>query len=106
MQVPEIDTWILDVEGAEESVLNGTDFSVVRFNVILLECDGFGTTAQDKQKMSILEANNFKCGVAYRNCICKNNAFTSHHSAPVKSIFNYKDGMGRAKNSSLTFRMN
>ena len=37
LHVTHIDIWILDVEGAEESVLRGTDFSAVRFNAVAME---------------------------------------------------------------------
>lgn len=37
LHVTHVDIWILDVEGAEESVLRGTDFSAVRFNAVAME---------------------------------------------------------------------
>ena len=37
--VTHVDIWILDTEGAEESVLRGTDFREVHFNAVAMECD-------------------------------------------------------------------
>jgi hypothetical protein len=37
LHVTHVDIWILDVEGAEESVLKGTDFKAVRFNAVAME---------------------------------------------------------------------
>jgi len=39
MNVKHIDIWILDTEGAEESVLRGTDFNEVFINAVAMECD-------------------------------------------------------------------
>ena len=39
MNVKHIDIWILDTEGAEESVLRGTDFNEVNVNAVAMECD-------------------------------------------------------------------
>ena len=66
-----IDIWILDVEGAEESVLRGTDFSKVRINAIAMECDEHDTT-KNKRKTDIIEANGFECILVQRNCMCRN----------------------------------
>eukprot|EP00607_Mallomonas_marina_P002358 CAMPEP_0182425414 /NCGR_PEP_ID=MMETSP1167-20130531/11847_1 /TAXON_ID=2988 /ORGANISM="Mallomonas Sp, Strain CCMP3275" /LENGTH=259 /DNA_ID=CAMNT_0024606129 /DNA_START=23 /DNA_END=803 /DNA_ORIENTATION=+ len=38
IKLKHVDLWVLDVEGAEESALQGTDFSSIIFDVILLEC--------------------------------------------------------------------
>lgn len=37
LRVTHVDIWILDVEGAEESVLRGTDFNQVHFNAVAME---------------------------------------------------------------------
>ena len=37
LQVSHIDIWVLDVEGAEMSVLQGTDFDKVHFSTIVME---------------------------------------------------------------------
>ncbi len=39
MNVKHVDIWILDTEGAEESVLRGTDFNEVHINAVAMECD-------------------------------------------------------------------
>jgi len=38
ISVTHVDIWILDTEGAEESVLKGTDFNAVHFNAVAMEC--------------------------------------------------------------------
>jgi FkbM family methyltransferase len=69
-----IDVWILDTEGAEESVLRGTDFNQVRFNFICMECDATDPS-KNKNKVAIIEKNNFTCKLLERNCLCKNNEY-------------------------------
>ena len=46
-----IDIWILDVEGAEESVLRGTDFGKVRINAIAMECDEHDTSKNKRKQI-------------------------------------------------------
>eukprot|EP01031_Cornospumella_fuschlensis_P042130 gene42130-51445_t len=84
LNVKHIDIWILDVEGAEESVLRGTDFNSVRINAVAMECDMHDNT-KNERKTSILEANGFKCQLIERNCMCKNNAYEPRE-AKEKSI--------------------
>lgn len=84
LNVKHIDIWILDVEGAEESVLKGTDFNAVRINAVAMECDMHDTT-KNERKTSILEANGFTCHLIERNCMCKNKAFVPSE-AKEKSI--------------------
>lgn len=90
LNVKHIDIWILDVEGAEESVLKGTDFNEVRFNAVAMECDEHDI-AKNSRKTDILEANGFKCELIERNCMCKNNDHIAR-SAPQKSILRKWDG--------------
>ena len=82
--VRHVDIWVLDVEGAEESALLGTDFSQVRINAVAMECH-HKDEEKNKRKMAILEANNFKCDVVIRNCMCKHNEFQAH-TAPSFSV--------------------
>jgi hypothetical protein len=84
LNVKHIDIWILDVEGAEESVLQGTDFNAVRINAVAMECDMHDPT-KDERKTKILEQNGFKCELIERNCMCKNNLYTPSE-AKEKSI--------------------
>lgn len=37
LNIKHIDIWVLDVEGAEESVLRGTDLSAVNINAVAME---------------------------------------------------------------------
>lgn len=72
LNVKHIDLWILDVEGAEESVLKGVDFNEVNINFVAMECDEHDIE-KNERKTSILEANDFKCDLIDRNCMCRNN---------------------------------
>ena len=66
-----IDIWILDVEGAEESVLRGTDFNKVRINAIVMECDQ-NDVPKNKRKTDIIESHGFECTLVHTNCMCRN----------------------------------
>jgi FkbM family methyltransferase len=90
MNVRHIDVWILDTEGAEESVLQGTDFNEVHFNSVAMECDTHDVE-KNNRKMAILESNNFKCKLIERNCMCKHNDFLAR-SAPDRSTLKMWDG--------------
>lgn len=79
LRVDHIDIWILDTEGSEESVLMGTDFNAVRINAVAMECDEHDL-AKNERKISILEANNFKCQLVDRNCMCKHNYYKPSRS--------------------------
>lgn len=68
--VKHVDIWILDTEGAEESVLLGTDFDAVRINAVAMECDEHDVT-KNSRKTDILERNGFVCTLVERNCMCR-----------------------------------
>lgn len=80
----------LDLEGAEESALQGTDFSMVHFNAVAMECDDHDIS-KNKRKTDILEANGFKCTLVERNCMCKHRDFKPS-SAAEKSTLRKWDG--------------
>lgn len=90
LRVKHVDIWILDLEGAEESALIGTDFNAVHFNVVAMECDAHDI-GKNARKTDILEANNFKCILVERNCMCKHNDFKAT-SATEKSVLKKWDG--------------
>lgn len=90
LHINHIDIWILDVEGAEESVLKGTDFQNVRINAVAMECDEHDTS-KNARKTDILEANGFTCSLIERNCMCRNKLFTPS-GAPEKSLLRKWDG--------------
>ena len=90
LNVKHIDLWILDTEGAEESVLLGTDFNEIHFNAVAMECDEHDET-KNKRKMNILENNGFECRMVERNCMCKHKDFVAS-AAPVKSALRKWDG--------------
>lgn len=60
LNIPHVDIWILDVEGAELSVLQGTNFEEIHFNAIVMECDKTDP-AKDREKQEILTKNQFVC---------------------------------------------
>ena len=60
LNIYHIDIWILDVEGAELSVLQGTNFNEIQINVIVMECDKTDLI-RDRAKQEILERNQFIC---------------------------------------------
>jgi FkbM family methyltransferase len=74
LAVPRLDIWILDVEGAEEEVLLGTDFSAIHIDAIVMENDGFDPD-KDRRKVAILETNDFSCTQIDRNVFCKHKTF-------------------------------
>lgn len=90
LRVKHVDIWILDLEGAEESALIGTDFNAVHFNVVAMECDAHDI-GKNARKTDILEANNFKCILVERNCMCKHNDFQAR-SAAEKSVLKKWNG--------------
>lgn len=90
LNVQHIDLWILDTEGAEESVLKGTDFNAVHFDVVAMECDEHDIE-KNNRKTSILESNGFACELIERNCMCKHKDFTPH-STDHKSTLRKWDG--------------
>ena len=53
-----VNLWILDVEGAESSVLAGFDFGAVRVDVVGIELDGTNSTKDDEAR-AILSRNGF-----------------------------------------------
>eukprot|EP01041_Mallomonas_annulata_P009317 gene9317-19343_t len=76
LNVHHIDIWILDVEGAELSVLKGMDFKKTKISTIIMECDGNVNNGDfDKQKMAYLANFGYKCEVMIRNCMCTSNTF-------------------------------
>ena len=83
LRVSQIDLWVLDIEGAEASVLRSMDFSSVTINAIVMECDNHDKM-KDSKKISILETNGFKCQLVERNCMCKSKLYKAS-SAPIKS---------------------
>jgi len=85
LHVTHIDLWILDTEGAEESVLRGTDFSAVRFNAVAMECDEHDI-AKNKRKTDILESNQFTCILVERNCMCKHNSYVASSSQSLSTL--------------------
>jgi FkbM family methyltransferase len=60
LNIREVDIWILDVEGAELSVLQGTDFENFFVKAVVIECDK-SDWVRDRQKQAILEKNQFTC---------------------------------------------
>lgn len=95
LNIKHIDIWILDVEGAEESVLRGTDFNEVHINAVAMECDEHDIS-KNERKTSILEANNFQCTLVERNCMCQNKKYKIS-SASYRSSLKKWDGQKWSK---------
>jgi len=85
LNVKHVDLWILDTEGAEESVLKGTDFNAVRFNAVAMECDEHDIS-KNERKTSILERNGFKCTLVERNCMCKHTEYQASSSKKLSTL--------------------
>mmetsp|Transcript_26974 Transcript_26974/g.27216 ORF Transcript_26974/g.27216 Transcript_26974/m.27216 type:complete len:336 (+) Transcript_26974:46-1053(+) len=90
LHVTHVDLWILDVEGAEESVLRGTDFKAVSFNIVAMECDEHDIL-KNARKTDILEANGFQCKLIERNCMCKHRSYQPS-ARREKSLLKKYDG--------------
>lgn len=60
VNIKRADIWILDVEGAELSVLRGTDFASLSLSTVIMECDQTDRS-KDTAKQEILEKNGFDC---------------------------------------------
>lgn len=96
LHVTEIDLWILDTEGSEESVLKGVDWAAVRFNAVAMECDAHDSDKNDR-KMRILEQQgNMQCALVERNCMCKHKNFTPSESPHSKTALMRFDGNKRS----------
>jgi hypothetical protein len=95
LNVKHVDLWILDTEGAEESVLKGTDFDAVHFDAVAMECDEHDV-AKNQRKTDILERNNFKCMLVERNCMCKHNDYVPSTSKSL-SLLRKWDGQKWSK---------
>ena len=85
LNVKHVDIWILDLEGAEESALQGTDFTEVHFNSVAMECDAHDIS-KNKRKTDILEANGFTCILVERNCMCKHNSYKVSSTADKSTL--------------------
>mmetsp|Transcript_10777 Transcript_10777/g.17692 ORF Transcript_10777/g.17692 Transcript_10777/m.17692 type:complete len:143 (+) Transcript_10777:186-614(+) len=83
INVQHIDIWILDIEGAELSVLQGFDFSQVTISAIVIECDN-SNESKDAEKIAILNSNGFSCTKVLRNHFCKHESFVPS-AAPESS---------------------
>ena len=78
LNVKHVDLWVLDVEGAEESVLLGTDFDAVKIDVIAMECNDFNAAEYDRKKLDILAKHGYECTRWKHNCMCKHKDFVIH----------------------------
>ena len=91
---------ILDTEGAEESVLRGTDFDAAQFDAVAMECDEHDVQ-KNERKTSILESHGFKCQLIERNCMCKHERYVPS-SAKSLSVLQKWDGQKWAQTYQQT----
>jgi hypothetical protein len=83
INIKHIDIWVLDVEGAELSVLHGTDWDNIHISVIVLECDGQkGAREIDNEKRNYLKSKGYTCQSFGRNCMCKHHTFVPSPMPP------------------------
>lgn len=80
LHIKHVDIWFLDVEGAEENVLLGTDFSVVKFNAIVMECDNYGGHERNRIKMHYLKKHHYECVHLGMTCFCKHDSYIPSQS--------------------------
>lgn len=72
--------WILDAEGAEESILRGVDFNSVMFDAIVVDRS---EDEEGNQRIErLLEGNGFACEIFQDNWMCRRKDFTPHSAPP------------------------
>jgi FkbM family methyltransferase len=76
LSVTHVDVWVLDTEGSELSVLEGTDFNTVHFHSVIIECPD-KEVEKNKLKMDVMSEKNFTCLFKVFNCFCKHNLFNA-----------------------------
>jgi hypothetical protein len=99
LAINKVDIWVLDVEGAEESVLSNTDFDAVQFNLVVYETrDGSDEEMEvERRKLALMERNGFKCYTKMdkdqvsNNLYCVNSKFTPN-SAPNSTALVLRNG--------------
>lgn len=69
-----VDLWILDVEGAELSALQGVDWDRVSISTIIMETDG-GDEAKDAAKLSLLKTKGYTCVRSKSDSLCSHSTF-------------------------------
>mmetsp|Transcript_2413 Transcript_2413/g.3701 ORF Transcript_2413/g.3701 Transcript_2413/m.3701 type:complete len:326 (-) Transcript_2413:104-1081(-) len=72
--VKHIDVWVLDVEGAEDSVLMGTDFDDVFIRAIVMEA-AEDSRSKNRRRLRILRSKGYQCYRVVRNFFCKHRLF-------------------------------
>lgn len=76
LSIKHIDIWVLDVEGAEMMVLDGTDFTKVEIDVILVETNRRGIDAINKNDvMEWFSSRGYTCDVVAGNHACLRRGF-------------------------------
>ena len=68
----------------------------MHFNAVAMECDAHDIK-KNSRKTDILEANNFKCHLIERNCMCKHNDFKPSVKTSDKTILKKYDGKSWSK---------
>jgi FkbM family methyltransferase len=79
LHIKHVDIWFLDVEGAEENVLMGVDFSVVKFNAIVMECDHYHSD-RNHIKQHMLKKHHYHCVHLGMTCFCKHETYIPSES--------------------------
>jgi hypothetical protein len=61
LRLASVDVWVLDVEGAEQLVLKGTDFEAFHPKVIVMECAGREKGILDAENVKYLQKYDYDC---------------------------------------------
>jgi len=87
LQLKHVDLWVLDVEGAEESALLGTNFDAVQIDVVMMECEDNNRNIT-ATKINTIEKYNYVCKMwRNRNCVCKRNGFSPTSNKVLPPIY-------------------
>ena len=91
--VRHVDLWVLDVEGAEEKVLQGVDFNLVQIDGILVESDQHDIR-KNERVVEILSKNGYNCSRKVENNLaCVHNSFRpSSFLSHMDSVSTYLNG--------------
>lgn len=76
LRVPRVDLWVLDVEGAEYNILQGTFPTKIPINVIMVEIARRDLVSKDKDLViQLLEGHGYRCMTHQMNEICHRSDF-------------------------------
>jgi len=101
LEIRHIDIWVLDVEGGELQVLQGTDFQEVEIDVILVETtrrDFEG--AESSAVLTFLQEKSYSCTPLANNHVCLRDGFVPS-TMPGATLGKHKSKLGKKRTDSL-----